>query len=333
MLDFQSFKRFSGELGADEMLVQGAGGNTSIKLDGVLWVKASGTWLKDAETSPIFMSLSLDRLDELLSRRTVEESALRALRDLNGSAHVPSIETPLHALLPHAVVAHVHSIRTIAWAVRADAEARLSERLSGLSWAFIRYARPGAPLAMAVRKVLGEARCPDVLVLGNHGLVVGGENVAGVRALIDDVETRLELFATEPPPLQLPDAPLPEQFRWADDPWITMPSFDDESLRIAASGSLYPDHVVFLGPRIRIAEQDCELTPGPEDKLIYVRGKGAIARRDLSPGAQCMARCLGHVLARLERGAPIKYLSPEEERALQRWDAESYRAQLDSDRI
>ena len=38
----------SRRIGADAALVQGAGGNTSLKRDGVLWVKASGRWLARA---------------------------------------------------------------------------------------------------------------------------------------------------------------------------------------------------------------------------------------------------------------------------------------------
>ena len=42
-------KRVSAELARDALLIQGAGGNTSLKCDDVLWVKASGCWLEDAE--------------------------------------------------------------------------------------------------------------------------------------------------------------------------------------------------------------------------------------------------------------------------------------------
>jgi rhamnose utilization protein RhaD (predicted bifunctional aldolase and dehydrogenase) len=35
----------TGALGADPLLTQAAGGGTSIKLDGVMWTKASEKWL------------------------------------------------------------------------------------------------------------------------------------------------------------------------------------------------------------------------------------------------------------------------------------------------
>ena len=35
-------------VGSDPMLTQGGAGNSSAKLDGVLWIKASGRWMADA---------------------------------------------------------------------------------------------------------------------------------------------------------------------------------------------------------------------------------------------------------------------------------------------
>ena len=38
----------SARIGAERLLIQGAGGNTSLKSDDDIWVKASGRWLADA---------------------------------------------------------------------------------------------------------------------------------------------------------------------------------------------------------------------------------------------------------------------------------------------
>ena len=49
---------------ADPEQVQAAGGNTSLKADGVLWVKASGLWLADALTRDIFVPVRLGQVLE-----------------------------------------------------------------------------------------------------------------------------------------------------------------------------------------------------------------------------------------------------------------------------
>lgn len=52
-------RRMSARVGRNILLVQGAGGNSSIKQNDLLWVKASGTWLADAEHKNIFVPVSL----------------------------------------------------------------------------------------------------------------------------------------------------------------------------------------------------------------------------------------------------------------------------------
>ena len=53
---------FSTRIGRDPEQVQAAGGNTSLKQDGLLWVKASGLWLADAMERALFVPVRLDRV-------------------------------------------------------------------------------------------------------------------------------------------------------------------------------------------------------------------------------------------------------------------------------
>ena len=104
----------------------------------------------------------------------------------------PSIETSLHALLPHRVVLHVHAVNTIAWASCLGVDKEMAERLEGLAWARVPYRRPGLPLSQVVAETLAQRR-PDVLILGNHGLLVGAADCAAAEALVHEVERRLYL--------------------------------------------------------------------------------------------------------------------------------------------
>jgi rhamnose utilization protein RhaD (predicted bifunctional aldolase and dehydrogenase) len=49
-------RRMSARVGKNILLTQAAGGNSSIKLGDVLWVKASGAWLADAEDKDVFLA-------------------------------------------------------------------------------------------------------------------------------------------------------------------------------------------------------------------------------------------------------------------------------------
>ena len=175
--EFLALLRYSAVIGADPALVQAAGGNVSLKRGGVLWVKASGTWLANALRQNIMVPVDLPALLAAVQRRdaaAVENAAAFVVQSEDATGLRPSIETTLHAMLPHPVVVHVHCVETIAWAVRQDAEAAIAPLLAGLRWAFVPYVRPGAPLTFAMLRVLQPDT--DVLVLGNHGLVVGGRN-------------------------------------------------------------------------------------------------------------------------------------------------------------
>ena len=60
--DLRALRRLSAALGRDPDRVQAAGGNTSLKRDGVMWIKASGTWLAAAEDEEILVPVRLEPL-------------------------------------------------------------------------------------------------------------------------------------------------------------------------------------------------------------------------------------------------------------------------------
>ena len=65
--ELQQLKEVSARVGRDMTLVQGAGGNTSVKEGDVLWVKASGAWLSEADKRDIFVPVDLpDAVDRFL---------------------------------------------------------------------------------------------------------------------------------------------------------------------------------------------------------------------------------------------------------------------------
>lgn len=321
------FEQFSRDIGRRIDLVQGAGGNTSIKRGETMRIKASGAWLSDAGDKPVFVDVDLAKMRAALAGDFDDASLKAALA--SDDALRPSIETPLHVLSPFTVVAHVHSANAIAWSVRKDARDRLSDRLAGISSSFIPYERPGAPLAKAIRRAFADAK-PSVLVLGNHGLVVAAETIGEIQALLDEVERRLavEPSETREAPADKRRSP-PPGYRWSDGP-LAFLAHDAERRGFAAKGSLYPDHVVFLGPALAVAADADAVAPMiPPPKVVVVRGEGVLIRDDLTKGALAMLDCLDLVLRRVDPAAPVNYLSADDEAALLGWDAETYRQAQD----
>ena len=169
----------SARVGNNPLLTQASTGNTSMKLNGVLWIKASGKWMADACNDDILIPLDLASVLECLRQNV--DPAKRFAR--------ASIETSMHSLLPRRVVLHLHSVNTIAWAVRQDAQVRLQQLLDGLRWRWIPYVPSGLALAREIESI--PAPGSDILVLGNHGLVLAADDCASVERLLDEVERRL----------------------------------------------------------------------------------------------------------------------------------------------
>lgn len=331
--------RMSARVGRNILLVQGAGGNSSVKEDDVLWVKASGTWLADAEDKDIFVPVALSA-----ARAALAQGDERVpLAPDAGTTLRASIETSLHALMPHRIVLHVHSVNTIAWAVRSDARDEFARRLDGLAWRYLDYHHPGLPLARAVGEVIARDAI-DVLILGNHGLVVGATTCDAAEALVAEVEKRLALEQRRAPGADhdaLRRICAGTIYRLPRDPRGHDIATDRYSRAIATAGSLYPDHVVFLGPglpvlephespNVRTAETIAIGLPPPV--ALLVPDVGSLIREDASDGAEAMLSCLALVTSRLPLTARVNYLTAENEHALLNWDAERYRRQLTADR-
>ena len=327
--DLDALARLSARIGADPLLIQGAGGNTSVKDGGVMWIKASGTQLADACRRDIFVATDLDAMRAALSDPDLADQPAQFL--LAGQTLRPSIETSLHAVFEHRVVVHVHCVETIAVAVRADAEIILEDRLKDFDWCFTPYAKPGAQLAARVIAARGPET--DVVVLGNHGLIVAAERVEAAEDLLTRVVAALRSDPAPAVPVDL--AALTEK---AEEGWsvpgaeapVHQIALDQARTRQAATGSLYPDHVIFCGPAVSVAGADTLSGDLPAPAIRLLPGLGALIRSDASEGTLALARCLGDVLARVPEGAKLRYLTRVEEAALLNWDAEKYRQALDA---
>jgi rhamnose utilization protein RhaD (predicted bifunctional aldolase and dehydrogenase) len=339
--EYRALMELSAALGADPLRTQAAGGNTSIKRDGVMWIKASGKWLAHAMSHDIMTPVLIEPL-----RQAVAEGDPRAESavDFVDSAHDslglrPSIETSAHAVIPSTVVAHIHCVNTIALAVRRDGEKTALERLRSISdidSVFVPYRNPGLSLARAISERLTPKT--NVLVLGNHGLVVAGDTVAEVAERMRAVCEAL--FGAARP---APEANLVRLAALVEDGDYRLPAFssghavalDATSLAFARRGSLYPDHVVFLGPGIVEATiaGDClrvESDHGRPAPMLVLPDIGVLLHRSAPSGADAMARCLADVVARIPDDAPVSTLTAAQEQELANWEAEAYRQSLNS---
>ncbi|MBZ9674348.1 class II aldolase/adducin family protein [Mesorhizobium sp. ES1-1] len=336
--ELADLRALSASIGSDPHLTQAAGGNTSLKAGDTLWIKASGTWLRDACAEDIMVPVGIPPLLDAIERRdpAAERPQTFTIEALNARKLRPSIETTVHALMPQRVVVHVHCIETISLAVQADCEAEVAKRLAGHEWAYVPYRRPGLPLAQGIAERLRPG--VDILILGNHGLVVAAETVAEAEKLLRRVTSLLARpprNVAEPDTAALTALARDSGYRLPADIEAHRVAIDPESRRMASGGSLYPDHVIFLGEGSVVAQagEDAKRVAqrlGEAPAAILFPGFGVLMRGDTSPGADAMQRCLADVTARIDVHAKLNYLTPAENDELINWDAEKYRQKLNA---
>lgn len=322
------------ELGSDINLVQGAGGNISIKQDNDFWIKASGTWLADARKSTIFVQLGLKEV--LTAYENGSNDFTDCIISTNGLR--PSIETSLHAIMPQKVVVHVHSINSLSWVARKGGDKLVAERLKGLSWAWIDYIRPGLPLTQLIQTVIKDKPRVDVLMMANHGLVIAADTVEEVKALLKDVEKRLlppavTTSTIDEDKLNILLKLLPEGCRVAKNKQVNILAQSEQATELIREGALYPDHVVFLGHSMPVLEPYelhllKEVLPA-SPHCALIKGLGVILGSTCSLSEEAMLECFALLAPTLPAKAELSYFSAQQIGELLNWDAEKLRQAAD----
>lgn len=175
-------------LGADLRLTNYAGGNTSCKimetdpLSGeqveVMWVKGSGGDIGTL-TKKGCANLYADRLHALKKRYRglALEDEMVGLFDhclFDPKCATPSIDTPLHGLLPFKHIDHLHPDALIAIAASKDGE-QIMKEIWGDTIAWLPWQRPGFDLGLKLENTIKENPNLRGVILGGHGLFTWGD--------------------------------------------------------------------------------------------------------------------------------------------------------------
>eukprot|EP00899_Mesostigma_viride_P000887 jgi/Mesvir1/1079/Mv17593-RA.3 len=188
-------------IGGEEWLVQPGGGNISVKVGEHLFVKGSGTDLRTIKRCG-FTQLSLPALGALvrpgLTMSDAEMMAFMARCMVDAAQPVPSVETPLHSLLPARVILHTHDVPTMALTNVPDGDAsRVIRELFHGRLLLVPYARPGFPLSCQLARMVGDGGLPQDafgLALAHHGLVVWGESARECHQRLVDITHRMRQY-------------------------------------------------------------------------------------------------------------------------------------------
>ena len=279
-------------IGSDPELVLHGGGNTSVKTTcrdllgrevAVLCVKGSGSDLSAVEPAGL-PAVRLEPLRELRALTQLDDQAMvDAVRGalLDSRAPNPSVETLLHAFLPHRFVDHTHANAILAITDQPDADAHVAAAF-GDEVAVLPWIMPGFPLAKAVADAFEKHPTCRGIVLKKHGLFTFGDDARTsyerTIELVDRAEHYLArriggrpaMLGGEPAPLppaerqavlqkalpilrgalaQLQDTPLGPLWqrvvadcRTADD--LASFAAHEAARALCATGPITPDHVI-----------------------------------------------------------------------------------------
>jgi len=210
-------------LGRDKSLVLHGGGNTSVKVkeknlfgedQEVLYVKGSGWDLETIEPQG-FAPVKLDymrrlaQLPRLSDPQMVNELATHTLR---AGAPAPSVETLLHALLPHKYVDHTHADAVLSVSNAPDGEKRIRDIYGG-KVVVIPYIMAGFDLAAYCAREFPQQQTKSTvgMVLLSHGVFSFGAEARESYELMIELVSMAERYleAKKAWSISLPPASAP----------------------------------------------------------------------------------------------------------------------------
>lgn len=172
-------------IGRDPLLVLHGGGNTSVKTRAVddlgqehdvIAVKGSGADMAEIEPWGL-PAVKLGPLREMRGLDALSDEAMvncQRLNLLDAAAPNPSVETLLHAFLPHNFVDHAHAAAVLSLVDQPDGVALAREVYNG-RMGIVPYIAPGFDLAKVAADVFDEKPDVEGLILHKHGIFTFGD--------------------------------------------------------------------------------------------------------------------------------------------------------------
>jgi len=223
------FAVYSRKIGRDKTLVQGPGGNLSIKLNGdLMLIKSSGVQLKDVYHASGFSALSYNYIHDFYAASNGEigdedMNEVLAEATLKGDDRA-SMEAAAHAILSGDVV-HTHPVYVNSILCSLNSREACAEAFDGFDYEYIPSAMPGAELT---GKLLKSSSDKEIFFLENHGLIVRYGSLKECVSLTEEINEAARDYLKK----KIPNFVKFEDFNGAK--------------KEIAEGYLYPDDIMFL---------------------------------------------------------------------------------------
>lgn len=331
------FVKLSRHAGLRQDLVQGGGGNSSVKIDDrFMYIKASGFCLADVSAAKGFSKVDYKMIYEMLKNPSLEidekEIIFKSLID----GQKPSIETFLHCLT-NKYTLHTHPIAVNILACRQGGMDELKKLFP--QSIIIKYQKPGLPLSKILFEEIKTSKNTEIVFLANHGLIVSADGVQEVIDITEKIISIIEKYLDIENPYK--DITVLDNliFQNGFDFGNIYQCFDGDIVEAAKSGmwkyDFCPDCIVYCGTQALVIDKpqdiDDYVKKFGNPIVVWFKGNCFICcktfeqakqiERVLSFSAQINKENVRH---------KINYLTDDEKHFLLNWDDEKYRRQLSS---
>ena len=206
-------------LSLEPSLVQGRGGNVSVKSKGGMVIKASGAKMGDINLYHGFCVCDIK--NAVFPHFANEQDYNYYINSCKKTGETrPSMETGFHINIPNKVVIHTHPIHLNALLCSKEGKEVLAGLFKDLSYEFVEYTTPGADL---VNRITPKESTDNILFLQNHGLIVGANTHEEAVRLTEDINNRCK--------------------RWLETHVESFVDLEEESMK--KNQPLFPDAAVF----------------------------------------------------------------------------------------
>lgn len=255
----QALLNISKAVATAPFLTQGGGGNTSVKNNGVMTIKASGFRLDEMSVDSGHVTVKTANINQFLSEPVPEGNPDTQIKEIamqsieGNSSFLPSMETGFHAVLKPYVI-HTHPIAVNALLCCNKAQDLLRIALPDIPFLFLEYLNPGYFLSKAIADYPSP---PDVIFLKNHGLIVHANTEANTIALHTTVIGKIVKYTGITTPISFELIPIESQLFELKTEALALFFNRPELLQT----TLFPDQAVVIGNHFSFSTDET-LTPG-----------------------------------------------------------------------
>jgi NAD(P)-dependent dehydrogenase (short-subunit alcohol dehydrogenase family)/rhamnose utilization protein RhaD (predicted bifunctional aldolase and dehydrogenase) len=373
--EIQELIKISRHYGTSKDYVIAGGGNTSYKDDTTIWIKASGYPLADL-TEEGLVALNREKLrlissnsysdDHVLREEQVKNDLFSSISD-NLKNRRPSVETSLHELIQYRFVVHLHPTLINGMLCSRNAKS-LTNKLFGETVLFIPYTDPGYILFKKLESEIILFRQkfssdPKIIFLENHGSFVSADTTDEIKAIYEDLISKIEEQITPvPEPQTIPYnhllhkvLPALRMLLSGEKPGIIRHRnnsliaefYPNQQEFHKISLPLTPDIIVYCKTRYLYIEQSSSAEKIVESvryqlprfkdeygfvpKVLVIKDMGIFVIAESSASADSaldVYEDLIKISHYASRNGGIKFLTPEQVSFIDKWEVENYRRKI-----